>query len=190
MSKPVNVSGCPFFGYLGLIACLTLGLFSLTSCSVLQRQCDLEDKKIACKESCNPEPPIPLCSNADIQNDLVNAASSIERSLKILASAQEAESPPIINTAPLITPEGGMGGKVDIDWTGPVAPLIEKIAKMTDYRVKILGNEPAIPIIITITARDTMIAEILQNASFQAGRRAHILVFPCDHVIEVRYLPA
>ena len=106
------------------------------------------------------------------------------------AAAQEAESPPIINTAPLITPEGGMGGRVDIDWTGPVAPLIEKIAKMTNYRVKFLGNEPAIPIIVTVAARNTVLAEIMQNASFQAGKRAHILVFPDNHVIEVRYLPA
>lgn len=169
---------------------LTLAILSFSACSVLQKQCEFDEQKIICKESCNPEPPIPQCSNADIQNDLVLAANSIERSLRTLAAAQEAESPPVINIAPLITPEGGMGGKVDIDWTGPVAPLIEKIAKMTDYRVKILGNEPAIPIIITITARDTLIAEVLQNASFQAGKRAHILVFPCNHVIEVRYLPA
>lgn len=157
---------------------------------MLQKQCDDDQAKVVCKESCNPEPPLPACSNADIQNDLIVAANSIERSLYVLAAAQEAESPPIINIAPLITPEGGMGGKVDIDWTGPVAPLVEKIAKMTDYRVKILGNEPAIPIIITIAAQDTMIAEILQNASFQSGKRAHILVFPDNHVIEVRYLPA
>lgn len=170
--------------------CFSLLSVGLTSCSVLQKQCDEDQSKVTCKESCNPEPPLPTCSNADIQNDLVLAANSIERSLNVLASAQEAESPPVINIAPLITPEGGMGGKVAIDWTGPVAPLIEKIAKMTDYRVKILGNEPAIPIIITINARDTMIAEILQNASFQSGKRAHILVFPNNHVIEVRYLPA
>jgi defect-in-organelle-trafficking protein DotD len=165
-------------------------MLGLTGCSVLQKQCDFDEQKIICKESCNPEPPLPACSNADIQNDLVLTANSIERSLNVLASAQEAESPPVINIACLITPEGGMGGKIDIDWTGPVEPLIEKIAKMTEYRVKILGNEPAIPIIITITAKDTMIAEVLQNASFQSGKRAHILVFPENHVIEVRYLPA
>lgn len=175
-----------FYFYFMLLA---MGSVSLSGCSVLQTECT-PTEKVICKESCSPEPPIPLCSNADIQNDLVLTANSIDCALNILASAQEAESPPVVNIAPLITPEGGMGGKVDIDWTGPVGPLMEKIAKMTDYRVKILGNEPAIPIIVTITACNTMIAEIVQNASFQTGKRAHILVFPCEHVIEVRYLPA
>jgi defect-in-organelle-trafficking protein DotD len=80
-----------------------------------------------------------------------------------------------------------MGGFIDIDWTGPVGPFVEKIAKMTGYRVKTLGNEPAIPVVVSLTVKHAIIAEVLQNASFQAGRRVNILVFPSNRVIEVRY---
>jgi len=119
---------------------------------------------------------------------LVEAAQSIDNSLAVLASAQEAKSPPVVNIGPLVTPEGGMGGLADIDWVGPIGPLMTRLGDMTNYRVKFLGTPPAIPIVVSITTRDTAIAEILQNASLQAGQRAKVLVFPENRVIEVRYL--
>lgn len=175
-----------------ILKCLMLSsiAITLTGCSVIRPP--VEDPtvcprpKLPCEETCYPEvDPISACST---EGQLVAAAKSIEKSLHTLAAAEEAESPPILRTAPLVTPEGGMGNTADIDWAGPIAPLLDRIARMTDYRVKILGNEPAIPIIVTITAKRTVIAEILQNASFQAGRRAHIVVSPSTRVIELRYL--
>lgn len=170
-----------------LVGHLFLLVSFLQGCSMLKFPPDCTPKCIpACEDICAPEiDPISECS---IEGQLTASAKSIDKSLQTLAAAQEAESPPILHTAPLITPEGGMGIPADIDWAGPIGALIEKIARLTDYRVKVLGNEPAIPIIVTITAKRTLVAEILQNASFQAGRRAHILVFPCNRVIELRYL--
>ena len=123
-----------------------------------------------------------------IEDQLVHAAKSIEQSLSVLAAAEQAESPPILDTAPLTTPEGGMSGKVDLEWTGPLAPLVQKIADLSQYRVKFLGKEPPIPILISISVKAVMMADVLQNASLQAGKRAYILVFPNDKIIEVRYL--
>lgn len=122
-----------------------------------------------------------------IERYLTTAASSIEQSLSTLAEAQESTQPAIIDTIPLLTPEGGMGGRVDIDWAGPIAPLVYKLASMTKYQLKIFGNEPAIPVIVTITKRNAVIADILKNASFQARNRAAIVVFPENKVIEIRY---
>ncbi len=123
-----------------------------------------------------------------VEDQLVHAAQSIEQSLGVLAAAEQAESPPILDTEPLTTPEGGMGGKVDLEWTGPLAPLVQKIANLSHYRVKFLGKEPVIPVLISISAKAAVMADVLQNASLQAGKRAYILVFPTEKVIEVRYL--
>jgi defect in organelle trafficking protein DotD len=139
-------------------------------------------------ESTTPKRGQKLAAPLNVESQLVAAAQSIEQSLTVLAAAEKSENPPILDTTPLTTPEGGMAGKADIDWTGPLAPLIQKIAAMTDYRVKLLGKEPPIPVLITISAKDTPIADILQNASLQAGKRAEILVFPAEKMIEVRYL--
>ena len=126
-------------------------------------------------------------NTSGVEAQLAETAQAIEKSLHTLAAAQEVTSPPILNTGPLVTPEGGMGGTADIDWTGPIAPLLSKIAEMTDYRLKTLGNEPAIPVIVTITAKNAIVAEILQNASLQAGNKAQVMVYPSTRVIELRY---
>lgn len=177
----------------------------LTGCTILKKSdickvkpasdvCSFCNKKKPKNGSCCCEAAIcedvrePLLETNCFESQILRTARSIEKSLGTLAAAQVAEDPPIISTGPLVTPEGGMGGSIDIDWTGPIAPLVEKIAQMTDYRVKILGNEPAIPIVVTITGRHLVIADVLQNASFQAAKRAHVLVFPSNRVIEVRYV--
>jgi defect-in-organelle-trafficking protein DotD len=125
--------------------------------------------------------------NNDIAAELVAAAKSIESSLAQLARNQDDNLIPLLNTAPLVTPEGGMSGTADIDWTGPIEPLVRKLADMTDYKIKVLGNAPGIPIIISISQEKAVIADILKNAGMQAGKRANIVVFPANRVIEVRY---
>jgi defect-in-organelle-trafficking protein DotD len=125
--------------------------------------------------------------NPDVQAELVAAAKSVESSLALLARSQEQNIVPLLNTAPLMTPEGGMSGTIDIDWTGPIEPLIRKIADMSDYKLKVLGNAPAIPVIVSIAQEKAIIADVLKNAGMQAGKRANIVVFPANRVIELRF---
>jgi defect-in-organelle-trafficking protein DotD len=170
-----------------LLLSILFFMFAMSGCTVLKKsevECDVPD--VSC-EPCRVPPQID-CPKLNVEEQLLGAAQSIEESLNTLAAAQKAESQPILNTAPLVTPEGGMGGTIDIDWTGPIGPLVDKIARLTDYRVKFLGTEPPIPILVAVTAKHAIIAEVLQNASLQAKKRAQILVFPDNHVIEVRYL--
>lgn len=141
--------------------------------SALQKNTDANAAKIA--------------TNSAVEKELILAAKSIEASLALLARTQEENNIPLLNTAPLITPEGGMSGTADIDWTGPIEPLLRKLADMTDYKLKVLGNAPAIPIIVSISQDKSVIADILKNAGMQAGKRANIVVFPANRVIEVRY---
>ncbi len=166
-----------------LLSTLLLALVT-SGCTVLKNP---SEKSIACENEKKNRQKTTL-GTSHIEAQLLSTAQSIEQSLSTLAAAEKAESPPILNTAPLMTSEGGMGGKIDVDWTGPIGPLVTKLAALTNYRVKFLGSEPAIPILISINAKQTAIADVLQNASFQVGKRAHILVFPASRLIEVRYL--
>lgn len=125
--------------------------------------------------------------NSTVEKELLTAAKSVQSSLALLARTQEQNHVPLLNTAPLLTPEGGMSGTVDIDWTGPIEPLVQKLAEMTEYKVKVLGTEPGIPVIVSIAQNNAIIADILKNAGMQAGKRANIVVFPANRVIELRY---
>lgn len=154
---------------------MVLGVVLLGGCSALRTPADQPKNQS-------------LSSHQAIEDQLLQAALSIEQSLGILAAAEKADNPPVFDSALLTTTEGGMGAKIDLEWTGPIGPLVQKIADLTHYRLKFLGKEPAIPILISLSAKDTAIAEVLQNASLQAGKRASVLVFPTDKIIEVRYL--
>lgn len=128
-----------------------------------------------------------IVNNPLVERELLGAAQSIERSLGTLAATQQTNTPPLLNTAPLVTPEGGMGGTADIDWTGPIEPLLRKLTTMTDYNLKVLGREPAIPVIVSITQNKAVIADIMKNAGLQAGKKADIKVFPASRIVELRY---
>lgn len=144
--------------------------------------------KISNKNNLNEQDPCKDQNlNQSIEEQLITSAKSIEKSLANLAASQEMNNIPVLNTAPLITPEGGMGHTADIDWTGPIEPLLQKIAAMTNYNLKILGSPSTIPIIISITQTKAIIADILKNASLQAGKRVNIVVFPANKIIELRY---
>lgn len=126
-------------------------------------------------------------STEALEQQLLSTAQAVESSLRTLAEAQQQPVTPLIDTAPLLTPQGGMGTATTLDWSGPIEPLLQRIAQMTHYRVKVLGPAPAVPVLISITAEREPIAHVLKNAGLQAGKRAHIVVYPATKVIELRY---
>ena len=132
----------------------------------------------------------PNYNMTNVGERLEKTALSIEDSLRTLAAAQDQEPQHAINTDILVTPPGGMGGMASLDWSGPVEPLLDKLGHMTNYRVKVLGPIPPIPVIVTISARERVIADILKDAGLQAGKRANIVVYPKNRIIELRYLNA
>ena len=125
---------------------------------------------------------------SDVDYQLMKSAMSVEDSLRTLAATQEVYAKNAINTDVLITAQGGMGGLASIDWSGPIEPLLEKIGEMTQYRVKVLGPIPSIPVIVTMSARERMIADVLKDAGLQAGKRANLVVYPTSRIIELRYI--
>jgi len=129
----------------------------------------------------------PTYEVSDIDYKLVKAALSVEDSMRTLAATQEVYAKNAINTDVLITPQGGMGGLTRLDWSGPIEPLLEKIGALTQYRVKILGPVPTIPIVVTISSRERTIADVLKDAGLQAGKRANLVVYPTSRIIELRY---
>jgi len=81
----------------------------------------------------------------------------------------------------------GMANLASVDWIGPVEPLLQKIAAVTHYRLRVIGRSPPVPVIVTIDVNDKPIADILRNATYQAAKRANVLVYPRTKVIELRY---
>jgi defect in organelle trafficking protein DotD len=118
---------------------------------------------------------------------LANSSESISRSLQELAAIERAVHPAAKIPNPLNPEMIGMAQIASIDWNGPIGPLVNKIASISKYKVRVLGNLPAIPIIVSITARNTLLADILRDANFQCNGRANIAVYVSNRIIELRY---
>lgn len=149
---------------------------------------------------CSHTPPLPAGSinsppsfalsqipDAEVESQLVMTAQSIERSLRLLAAVNSDEVQRAINTSVLITPEGGMAGLATVDWSGPIEPLVQRIADLTQYELKVLGQEPPVALVVSVTGQNVPVADLLKDAGLQLGKRADLVVYPNIKVIELRY---
>ncbi len=135
--------------------------------------------------ACSTPPCNPPITNSDAS--LAEASYAVSRSISSLSEIAQAAHPLPQFEAPPCPASYGMSGLASIDWSGPVEPLVREIAKMTSYRVRVLGTAPGIPILVTLYDKNMMIADILRDVAFQCGRRAAIVVYPESRVIELRY---
>lgn len=127
-------------------------------------------------------------SSSDPSNTtLAEAATSVSNSLENLAATEQAAFHPIAHQSMPDPSTYGMGGRASIDWSGPIEPLIQQIAQTAYYRVKIIGREPAVPILVTVNSKNEMLGDILSNVAFQCGKRADVILYPETQVIELRY---
>ena len=136
----------------------------------------------------NSVPPTKTDTNAQAQ--VAEAAASINQSLQELSAIQMASNPNTTKTAPQLDAKTiGMTQQASMNWNGPVKPILEKIAAASDYQLKVLGSEPTIPVLVSIDAKNEVLATILRNVTYQVERKASITVYPSTKIIELRYYP-
>jgi defect-in-organelle-trafficking protein DotD len=118
---------------------------------------------------------------------LAEASYSVSRSIVSLSETAQAAHP-IADLGPAPNPMSyGMAGLTSVDWSGPIESLVKQLAKTANYRVRILGRAPAIPVLVTIYDKNMMLADIFRDVGYQAGRRASLIVYPEERVVELRY---
>lgn len=121
------------------------------------------------------------------ENSLAEASYSVSRSMTDLSETAQAAHPQAMMPDNPSPASYGMGGLTTVDWSGPVEPLVKQIAKAANYRVRVIGTAPAIPVLVTIYSRNQMLGDILRDVGYQCGRRASVVVYPQSSVIELRY---
>ncbi len=122
-----------------------------------------------------------------VESKLIEAAQSVSSSLTDLAAIESANMPPSALPKPPNAEALGLAARASINWTGPIEPLVRKLAQSANYSVHVLGMEPAIPTIVSVKAQDASLATILRNARYQAQKSAEIEIYPGTKVIEIRY---
>lgn len=130
----------------------------------------------------------PIKSNdQNAQDQLAEAATSVGHSLQQMSAIQmaihpKAKLPPPLNPAVI-----GMAQQTSLEWTGPIEPLLRRIASESHYKLRVLGKEPAIPVIVAINSTNVPLADILRDATYQVEKKANITLYPSTRTIELRY---
>jgi defect in organelle trafficking protein DotD len=127
----------------------------------------------------------PAPTGADVA--VAEASYSVSRSIVSLSEVAQASRPLPVLDAPPNPVSYGMAEPVSVDWTGPVESLLKQLAIACNYRLRILGYQPAIPVLVTVSAKNEMVADVIRDVGYQCGRRANVVIFPESRVIELRY---
>lgn len=132
------------------------------------------------------KPPINRPSD-DASIKLAEAASSLSDSMLEIARIEKVIIPQNKDNTLTIPDAYELQTRASVDWSGPIREVTAQIAKSAHFRLRILGKEPSIPILISLSLRDESLAEILRDIDYQAGKKASIYVYPKSRVVELRY---
>lgn len=135
------------------------------------------------------KPPINEPSD-DASIKIAEAASSVSDSMLEMARIEKTVIPPHHDNTLTIPNAYNLQARASVDWSGPVEEVTKRISKAAHYRFRVLGPEPAIPILISLSIKDESLAEILRNIDYQAGIRASLHVYPNSQTVELRYAKA
>jgi defect-in-organelle-trafficking protein DotD len=132
------------------------------------------------------KPPINEPSD-DATIKLAEAASSVSDSMLEIARIEKTVIPNQSDNILTIPNAYNLQARASVDWSGPIEEITSRIAKAAHYRLRVLGEPPAIPILININVKDNSLAEILRNIDYKAGEKAFLHVYPNSQIVELRY---
>lgn len=118
---------------------------------------------------------------------LAEAAHSVSNSMREMAQTEKVLTPPHRDNTMNIPNIPSLQKRASVEWSGPIAELTKRVAKASGYHLRIIGQEPAIPILVAVNSKHKTLGEILRNIDYQAGNKAYIHVYPRQQVIELRY---
>lgn len=123
----------------------------------------------------------------DAEIKLAEAANSVSDSMLKMTRIEKVVTPSNDTNMRRIPNAFNLQTRASVDWSGPIGELTARIAKAAHYRLHVLGQPPAIPVLISLDVEDHSLAEILRDIDYQAAQKAFIHVYPNQKVIELRY---
>lgn len=141
---------------------------------------------VGCRTATYMKPPVNSPSD-DATIKLAQAASSVSDSMLEIARIEKEIFPRTKANTLRIPNVFELQTRATVDWAGPIHELTNRLTQAAHYRLRVLGHPPAIPILISLNAKDESLGELLRDIDYQAGKKASIYVYPKSRVIELRY---
>lgn len=119
---------------------------------------------------------------------LADAADRAASSLETLAAVEYARSPGVaVSNIADAPPELRRG--ITVNWVGPVEPIAKTLAERAGYNFLAIGNQPPIPVVVSLDVQNRPLVEVLRDLGLQLGMRADIKVDAERRVVEIHYAP-
>ncbi len=119
---------------------------------------------------------------------LASAVDRASAALQTLASVEQARNPGVaVQSVPYAPQE--LRRTMSVNWVGPIEPIARSLADRAGYELRISGDVPPVPVVVTVMAKQKSVVEVLRDVGLQAGQRADIAVDPERKVVELNYAP-
>lgn len=119
---------------------------------------------------------------------LSDAALRAERALTTLQRIKSGTDPELGAEIPrLVDPD--LMQAVTLDWVGPLASLLESLARQAGYGFEVAGPEPVTPLVVSVQAESRPLIFVLRDAGLQAGSGALVVVDAGSRQVRLDWRP-
>ncbi len=129
-----------------------------------------------------------VASPDTVSTMLAESADRASHALEALA-AVELERTPAASMSPVSDVPTELRRTITVNWVGPIVPIAKTLADRAGYGFLVLGNEPTIPVVVSIDAENMRVVDVLRDVGLQLGMRGNVKVDARSRMVEIYYSP-
>ena len=115
------------------------------------------------------------------------SSARARRQHRLSTAAVEQKQNPDIAIAAIPNAPQELRRTISVDWYGPVEQIARDVANRASYNFQAFGNTPPTPVIVTITARNRPVIDVLRDIGLQVGSQANLKVDASRRIVELYY---
>jgi len=119
---------------------------------------------------------------------LAESADRASTALETLAAVEQARTP-ATEMSPLGDVPQELRRTITVNWVGPIEPIAKTLADRAGYSFLVLGNEPSIPVVVSVDAENARVVDVLRDIGLQLGKRGDVKVDAKSRMVEIYYAP-
>lgn len=119
---------------------------------------------------------------------LAESADRASTALETLAAVEQARTP-ATSMSPIDDVPQELRRTITVNWVGPIEPIAKTLADRAGYSFLVLGNEPSIPVVVSVDAANSRVVDILRDIGLQLGKRGDVKVDARSRMVEIYYSP-
>ena len=129
-----------------------------------------------------------VASPDTVSTMLAESADRASSALEALAAVERARTP-AASMSPISDVPAELRRSITVNWVGPIEPIAKTLADRAGYGFLVLGNEPAIPVVVSIDAENQRVVDVLRDVGLQLGMRGDVKVDAQARMVEIYYAP-